>query len=146
MTNPTPRPLASSPCQAPPGYWDEEECAPSAVALRLHALKTHQVEAVRAFCAALGVHFAEERHGQGPVHHAGCAGGVVLEIYPLPDGGAADHSTRLGFVVSDLRRVLDAVQAGGAALVSAPQQTPWGHRAVVRDPDGRAVELYQQEG
>ena len=37
---------------------------------------------------------------------------------------------------------LDAVLARlGSAVVSGPAKTPWGRMAVVRDPDGRKVEL-----
>jgi predicted enzyme related to lactoylglutathione lyase len=69
----------------------------------------------------------------------------VLELYPLPDdGGGVDTTTRLGFSVENLPGVVEAVQAAGAPVVTRPQETPWGCRAVVRDPDGRAVELYQR--
>jgi hypothetical protein len=39
---------------------------------------------------------------------------------------------------------VQALQTIGAPVVSEPQATKWGFRAVVRDPDGRAVELYQR--
>jgi hypothetical protein len=68
----------------------------------------------------------------------------VLEIYPLPDeGGAADATTRLGFGVERLADVVQALCQPGTVIASEPRQTVWGLRAVVRDPDGRAVELYQ---
>jgi hypothetical protein len=70
---------------------------------------------------------------------------VVLELYPLPeDGTQADATTRLGFVVERVNEAVHALQALGTPVVSEPQATQGGFRAVVRDPDGRAVELTQQ--
>ena len=113
------------------------------VSLRLLVLRTAQAERVRAFYQALGVALSPERHGQGPEHYAGEVGPCVLEVYPLPEGGMADASTRLGFAVADLGRVLESLEAAGTPAISPPKETAWGKRAVVRDPDGRAVELYQ---
>jgi catechol-2,3-dioxygenase len=108
------------------------------VSLNLLVLKTRQVEHVRAFYECLGVAFSEERHGGGPAHYAGQAGATVLEVYPLPDDGtAADRTTRLGFAVADLEKVLESLRASGTPVASPPRV----NRVVVRDPDGRAVEL-----
>jgi hypothetical protein len=116
----------------------------AAPALRLLVLKTRQVGRLRTFYQALGVGLAEERHGSGPVHYAGRVGDAVLEIYTLPgDGSAADATTRLGFAVESLPEVLQALRDVGVVVAGEPQPTAWGLRVVVRDPDGRAVELYQ---
>jgi hypothetical protein len=40
--------------------------------------------------------------------------------------------------------VVQALQPLGTHVVTEPQATQWGFRAVVRVPDGRAFELYQQ--
>jgi hypothetical protein len=115
------------------------------VTLSLVVLKTRQVDAVRRFYGSFCIGLAEEQHGKGPVHFAGRAGEVVLEVYPLPeDGTPADRTTRLGFVVARVAQVVQALQAVGTPVVTEPQATQWGYRAVVRDPDGRAVELYQR--
>lgn len=115
------------------------------VMLSLVVLKTRQVEALRKFYGSLGIELAQEQHGKGPVHFAGRVGDVVLEVYPLPDDGTpADVSTRLGFTVARLAEVVEALKAFDTQIVTEPQATQWGLRAVVRDPDGRAVELYQR--
>ncbi len=117
----------------------------ASVTLSLVVLKTRQVNALRDFYGSLGIELAQEQHGKGPVHFAGRVGKVVLEIYPLPEGGtAADGATRLGFTVERLAEIIQALQALGTPVVTEPQNTEWGLRVVVRDPDGRAVELYQQ--
>jgi lactoylglutathione lyase len=112
--------------------------------LNLLVLKIHQVDRLRAFYSAFAVAFTEERHGDGPLHLAARVGDLVLELYPLPDGASpADATTRLGFAVPDLDAALRSLDAVGAVLVGQPKMTPWGRRAVVRDPDGRAVELVE---
>ncbi|MCR9197326.1 MAG: hypothetical protein NXI04_01660 [Planctomycetaceae bacterium] len=109
--------------------------------LKLIVLKTTDTEALRQFYTQIGFEFAEEQHGSGPVHCSAALGHGVLEIYPLPDGAHADATTRLGFGVANLHSVLT-----GLGDDWTPKQTEWGLRAVVRDPDGRAVELYETIG
>jgi len=112
--------------------------------LKLLVLKTRQVDKLRAFYQALGVELVEEKHGDGPVHYAGKVGDAVLEVYPLPDGSdTADATTRLGFTVGKLPEVFQALKEAGTTVAGEPKETAWGLRAVVPDPDGRAVELYQ---
>jgi predicted enzyme related to lactoylglutathione lyase len=112
--------------------------------LRLLVLRTKQLERLRDFYAPLGVSFVPERHGDGPLHYAGDLGGAVLELYPLDEGTpSSDPLTRIGFSVLDLTATLRGLEAVGGKVVSKPRETEWGLRAVVRDPDGRAVELYQ---
>lgn len=113
--------------------------------LKLVVLKTPQVDRLRAFYQALGICLAEEKHGNGPIHYAGQVGDATLEVYPLPDGGTADTTTRLGFAVERLSEVVQTLRDAGAVVASGPQQTAWGLRAVVHDPDGRAVELYEAQ-
>jgi lactoylglutathione lyase len=115
------------------------------VSLSLLVLKTRQVDSVRRFYHTVGVDLREEQHGGGPVHYAGQAGEVVFEIYPLPEGGTwTDTTTRLGFDVNNVIAVVEALQALDTPVVTEPQASEWGFRAVVRDPDGRAVELRQR--
>lgn len=114
------------------------------VSLTLLVLKTRQVDQVRTFYETLGITFTEERHGSGPLHYAGRAGDVVVEVYPLPGDSAADASTRLGFSVGNLAEVVQALQGLGMAVAKQPTQTAWGLQAVVKDPDGRSVELTQR--
>jgi hypothetical protein len=111
-------------------------------ALTLLVLKTARPEEVRSFYESFGISFNEERHGDGPLHYAAKMGPLVFEVYPLPVGTSeADHTTRLGFAVTDLAGVLEALQARGFPLPGLPRETPWGRVVTVRDPDARAVEL-----
>jgi lactoylglutathione lyase len=117
----------------------------SVPSLTLLVLKTRQVEKLRSFYLSLGVELAEERHGSGPVHFAGKVGDLTFEVYPLgEDGGLPEASTRLGFAVDGLADVIGILEESGSPVISRPKETRWGVRAVVRDPDGRAVELYER--
>ncbi len=116
----------------------------AAPSLSLLVLKTHQVQKLCSFYASIGLSFCEEQHGRGPVHFAAEFNGIVLEIYPLADDAIADQTTRLGFVVADLQQVLRHLADQELCDPPQPRSTDWGERSIVRDPDGRAVELYQR--
>jgi catechol 2,3-dioxygenase-like lactoylglutathione lyase family enzyme len=109
------------------------------VKLHLLVLRTPKLEDLKRFYSALGVRFERERHGNGPEHYAATVGGdLVLEIYPAQDGAAPDPGLRLGFSVDNLEETLRAL-----SQTVTPRLSPWGLRALVRDPDGRTVELLQ---
>lgn len=99
---------------------------------------------LRTFYSTLGMAMSEEKHGNGPVHFAGRAGDVVFEIYPLGEAGAVDTSTRLGFDVARLDVLMETLRSSGVTIVKEPESTKWGRRAVVLDPDGRSIEIYQR--
>ena len=106
--------------------------------LNLLVLRTNKPDELKSFYSAFGARFVSERHGGGPDHYSARLGDLVLEIYPTADGTPPDPSLRIGLIVDDLHGALRSI---GQAVT--PRQTPWGLRAVVRDPDGRAVELCQ---
>jgi len=108
--------------------------------LNLLVLKTRQMDPLLTFYQALGIEFVQEQNGKGPVHYAARVGPTVFDVYPLVEG-SADSTTRLGFAVDDLEKVLAALQSK-----EMPRDTPWGRCAAVRDPDGRSLELCQQVG
>jgi catechol 2,3-dioxygenase-like lactoylglutathione lyase family enzyme len=97
------------------------------------------LEDLKRFYSALGVRFKTERHGDGPDHYAATLNDdLVLELYPCPDGIVPDPGLRLGLSVDDIWETLRILEQP-----STPRQTQWGLRAVVRDPDGRTIELVQ---
>ncbi|MBS0266620.1 MAG: glyoxalase/bleomycin resistance/extradiol dioxygenase family protein [Planctomycetes bacterium] len=114
------------------------------VELSLLVLKTRHLEALRKVYSTLGIALVEERHGKGPIHYAGQVGPVVFEIYPLPEGDTVvDTTTRLGFVVSSLANVLKSLEKLGTPIVTKPQASEREMRAIIRDPDGRSIELHE---
>lgn len=110
----------------------------------LIVLRTADLDAALAFYRAIGIEFLEEQHGNGPVHYAAELDGMVLEIYPGEPGSAPDRkqggATMLGFRVNSVDAVLAALNQ---QPLSPPKDTAWGRRALVLDPDGRAVEITQ---
>lgn len=96
------------------------------------------------FYELLGIHFQREQHGSGPVHWASDLDGLVLEVYPAKTEGETDGTTRLGFEVEDAAVVLNNLRSSGVKVISDLQESKWGLRAEVRDPDGRSVELVQR--
>lgn len=51
------------------------------------------------------------------------------------------RGVRLGFRVDSVDGLVPLLEAAGAEVVSAPHDSEWGRRAVIRDPDGHTVEL-----
>ena len=115
------------------------------VVLSLLVLKTRQIDALRKMYGTLGIELTEEKHGKGPVHYSGRIGDMILEIYPLPTGDTpVDATTRLGFVVESLSKIVKALEKQGISIVTKPTETERELRAIVRDPDGRVVELHER--
>jgi lactoylglutathione lyase len=117
---------------------------PSINLLVLHAAN---IDASLAFYGTLGLDFVQEQHGSGPVHYSCEVGATVVEIYPGKPGTASDRkqagATTIGFQVADVDKVVGDLQSSGAIILTAPQASAWGRRAVVQDSDGRAIELSQ---
>ena len=113
--------------------------------INLIVLRSDQLQLTRGFYEALGLSFVEEKHGQGPAHiSATTPSGTVLELYPLPSGDAPETGTRgvrLGLVVADVHAVIEAALLAGGTVMSSGDQA-----AVLKDPDGRKVELTAREG
>src|SRR5205814_1598630 len=124
------------------GRWRSEGTETS---LALLVLKTRQIDNLLAFYRIIGIELAEEQHGKGPLHYAGRLDETVFELYPTTDAETVDCTTRLGFCVSKMAETVEALRSVGTPIVGEPKATEWGKRAVVRDPDGRVIELYQRE-
>lgn len=107
--------------------------------INLLVLRTSKLEELRGFYENLGANFQKEKHGNGPEHYAATlADGFVLEIYPIRDGAISDNNLRIGLKVDDIEKALGLLDQA-----ATPKQSPWGLRAIVRDPDGRTIELIQ---
>ncbi len=114
----------------------------------LVVIKSWDIENLKAFYEDLGIEFQEERHGDGSKHYSANLGGITFEIYPkkkseLEKESKPSRGTGLGFKVKNLEEVLNRrLVMHVIKIVSPIEETPWGRRAVVKDPDGRRVELY----
>ncbi len=116
-------------------------------ALNLVVLRAANLEISLKFYQSLGLEFVQEQHGNGPIHYSCEIGSTVIEIYPGKPGTAPDRknagATTIGFQVENLDAVVKTLEDNRISILTAPQESQWGRRAVVQDPDGRAVELSQ---
>jgi catechol 2,3-dioxygenase-like lactoylglutathione lyase family enzyme len=103
----------------------------------LVVLRAADVDVTADFYRCLGFSFTEERHGSGPRHLSAEGPAGVLEIYPAGDRGP--DWIGLGFVIADPASVLSSLTEGGW-VATAPATVDG--VAVVRDPDGRRIELH----
>jgi predicted enzyme related to lactoylglutathione lyase len=109
--------------------------------LNLLVLRCRDTDAARAFYECFGMTFTKHAHGGGPEHSAHEDERGVFELYPAAADAPPDR-TRLGFAVEDLDGA--AWRLGKAGFAPAPAaDLPWGRTFVVRDPDGRRVEVKQ---
>jgi lactoylglutathione lyase len=118
-------------------------------ALSSIVLFSEQPERTIAFYRSVGIGFEEEDHGDGPVHAAAELRDVHLAVFPALGGSIAPRwraggSVFVGFYVDSLDATLAALRALGATILVGHQLREWGCRAVVEDPDGRAVEINQR--
>lgn len=111
--------------------------------VNLIVLRSTDIESGRRFYEAIGLEFAEEQHGTGPVHFAAIMNGIVFEIYP-GDASSEQNQVRLGFKVTDIENTLRSIRDVGSKVLTEPKPSPWGLRAVVEDPDGRKIELTER--
>lgn len=119
------------------------QCRPRQdVDLNLVVIYSRDVEAAKDFYGCLGMTFKREKHGSGPPHYAAQLGATVFEIYPCR-GEVRKGGTRLGFRLPSVDGVVKLLQQHNVKIDSAPQDSLWGRRAVVEDPDGNKVELTQ---
>ncbi|WP_428304039.1 VOC family protein [Lacipirellula sp.] len=109
--------------------------------LNLVVLRCTDIDAAAEFYGQLGLVFEKHAHGSGPEHYASEHAGIVFELYPASAKSPVTKSTRIGFVVDDVGACMALVEAVGGSIASLPADSPWGRRAVVRDPDGHTVEL-----
>jgi lactoylglutathione lyase len=109
--------------------------------LNLIVLRSPDIDRAAAFYQALGLNFHRHAHGSGPEHLASEVNGFVFEIYPQTAKSAPTTGARIGFRVDSVDEVVKALSEIGAAVVTAPADSEWGRRAVVKDFDGHTVEL-----
>jgi lactoylglutathione lyase len=109
--------------------------------LKLIVLRTSDLEkSVHFYQTLLDCTFDYHNHNQGVFHFSTLIQGVVFEIYPLLKNQATpDITTRLGFEVNDFD---SKIQLFETSILNQPQTTEFGTFAILKDPDGRKIEVY----
>jgi predicted enzyme related to lactoylglutathione lyase len=102
------------------------------------------VEATAEFYRSLGAGIRPTAAGR----QAGDVGGCRLAIVPAGPGDVAGPgapgTAMPGFEVASVDAVVGRVVAGGGTVLRAAEKLDWGTRAVLSDPDGRAVEVVER--
>jgi lactoylglutathione lyase len=106
-------------------------------------LCTEKMDLVTAFYEAAGVQLEKEQHGAGPQHFS-FKTDICIELYPprVP----ADASFVLRIDVKDLDETMAKIQSlfsYSDLIVQDTQSLSSGKKSILRDPDGRIVELFQ---
>ncbi len=104
------------------------------------------IDRVVSFYRAIGVPLSPETHDEGAEHYACELGVTHFAIFPPRTSLTNDAAGGAfpGFVVESVAESLEAARAKGARIRQEPDYYPWGLRAVVEDPDGRLVELFER--
>ena len=109
--------------------------------MNLLVLRCRDVDAAGRFYGCLGMTFDRHRHGNGPEYLGAEDAASAFELYPLATGATAD-TAGLGLAVANLAATSAALKAAGFAPGETADR-PWGRTLVVRDPDGRRIEVKQ---
>ena len=113
--------------------------------IKLLVIRTPDLSRLAAFYELLGLKPEYHKHGNSPYHYSAQIGNIILEIYPLAKGQAeADKELRLGFEIDSFENVVDLLKEKETTFISEPIQTEFGFMAIVKDPDGRKIELYRK--
>jgi hypothetical protein len=108
--------------------------------LNLIVLCCIDIGRTRAFYESFDLAFELHRHGTGPDHYGAIdEHATVIELYAASERNPADRCG-VGFGVPDLDRTAADLRSRG--FEPGPTEVhPWGTTFVVRDPDGRRVEV-----
>lgn len=109
--------------------------------LNLIVIRTADMLPLVNFYKTLGLEFDYHKHEQGVYHYATKIGETIFEIYPLLKSQTeADTSTRLGFKIDNFEEKIGLLND---FIISKPIETEFGLCAILKDPDGRKVEIYK---
>jgi predicted lactoylglutathione lyase len=115
--------------------------------LKLLVIRSGNIAAAVQFYEKIGLEFDYHQHGNGPMHYSSTLGETIFELYPLlKQQEKADLSTRLGFEVENLDVLIEELRAARIAIIQEPKESEFGYFAIVKDLDGRKVELSQIVG
>ena len=110
--------------------------------ITLIVIRTDKPKELSKFYEILGMNFNYHRHGKGPWHYSAQIGKTVLEIYPLlKNQESPDISLRLGFSIESLDEIIGKLQKINAEIIQEPKISEWGYVAIIKDLDGRKIEL-----
>ncbi|MGF1666750.1 MAG: VOC family protein [Acidimicrobiia bacterium] len=114
--------------------------------MRISSLVLYAIDvaATAEFYRQLGVEF----HPAGPGRLVADVGGCRFAISPSSSGDTARQggagTVMPGIDVGSVDTAIGRVISGGGTVLRAAETLDWGRRAVLLDPDGRAVEIVER--
>lgn len=113
--------------------------------INLIVIRTDKPKELSKFYAQLGMTFEYHQHGKGAWHYSTELEEIVFEIYPLlKNQEVSDKSLRLGFTVEKLDELIFDLKKDSIEIVREPKESEWGYFAIVKDLDGRKIELKEK--
>ena len=110
--------------------------------VNLIVIRTDKPKELAAFYEQLEMKFDYHQHGGGPWHFSTKIKGTVFEIYPLmKNQEVPDKSLRLGFEIENLEETISNLKKNNVEIVRAPTASEWRYFAIIKDLDGRKIEL-----
>lgn len=114
--------------------------------LKLLVIRTADPQKLSEFYSVFGLKFDYHSHGNSPMHYSADVDGITLEIYPLTKSQKeSDRNLRLGFGIEKFDVVMQTLRDAGVVVHTEPTNTEFGYMAVIGDPDGRKIEVYQNQ-
>lgn len=110
---------------------------------------TSRLDACVEFYRLVGIPLVEEQHAEdGMVHFACELEGVHIAFFNALDEGNAPALRTAGccfpgLAVASVSDIVRRVRAAGGTILQPPSDYPWGVRAVLSDPDGRPLEVFE---
>ena len=110
--------------------------------INLIVIRTNKPKELSEFYEQIGMKFEYHQHGKGAWHYSAEFGELVFEIYPLMKNQVKpDKSLRLGFTIENLDEVVENFKRQNIEILREPKESEWGYFAIIKDLDGRKIEL-----
>ena len=109
-------------------------------------INTGRAEAMLQFYGRLGLEFVKKQVSKGGECHKAFIGPVELTLYTVKaTAGSRAPDMQLTFQINNLNDVVaDLVKIADVQCLMDPTLLPDGNKAILLDPDGRAVELVER--
>ena len=113
--------------------------------INLIVIRSTKPKELSKFYEQIGMEFVYHQHGNGTWHYSAEVNNTIFEIYPLlKNQQNPDNSLRLGFTIENLDTTVKAMKEQGVIVTREPNHSEWGYFAVVKDLDGRKIELKEE--
>ena len=114
--------------------------------LSLIAIRSDKPKELSELYELFGLNCEYHRHGKRTLHYSTEIGGIVFEIYPLTKNQEnRDKTLRLGFTIDNLDATIEILKTRNVKIVREPKESELGYVSIVKDLDGRRIELKEKE-